>query len=120
VRGATGFAPWGILAGACFAIALIAIARSRTGWRAVDALPSPGRAAAWGAGAAILLPLAAATAASLGILPGHTAAYWFSARLLVTAATAGGALAAALVAVGRKPLRAQLAGPQALPLPHER
>lgn len=119
VRGARIVAPWGVLAGTCFALGLIALARSRPGWRAADALPSPRGAAAWGAVAAIALPMAAAAAAYLGVLPGHPVYYGLPIRILGAAALAGGAVAAGVVAVGRRPLSARLAAPQPRSLPRD-
>ena len=118
-RGALIVAPWGVLAGTCFALGLIAIARSRPGWRAADALPSPGRAAAWGAVAAVALPIAAAAAAYLGVFPGHGAYYGLPVRILGAVALAGGGVAAGVVAVGRRPLSAQLAAPDPRSLPRD-
>jgi hypothetical protein len=118
-RGALIVAPWGVLAGTCFALGLIALARSRPGWRAADMLPSPRGAAAWGAVAAIALPMAAAAAAYLGVLPGHAAYYGLPIRLLGAVALAGGAVAASVVAVARKPLSARLASLDQRALPRD-
>jgi hypothetical protein len=119
VRGALIVAPWGLLAGTCFALGLIALAQSRPGWRAVDSLPTPRGAAAWGAVAAIALPMAAAVAAYLGVLPGHALSYGLPVRVLGAVALAGGAVAAGVVAVGRRPLSARVAAPQARALPRD-
>ena len=118
-RGALIVAPWGILAGACFALGLIALARSRPGWRAADTLPSPRGAAAWGAVAAVALPMAAAAAAYLGVLPGHAAYYGLPNRILGAVALAGGAVAAGVVAAGRKPLSTRLAPADQRSLPRD-
>lgn len=118
-RGALIVAPWGVLTGTCFALGLIALARSRPGWRAADTLPSPRGAAAWGAVAAIALPMAAAAAAYLGLLPGHAAHYGLPIRVLGAVALAGGAVAAGVVAVARKPLSTRIAPPDQRALPRD-
>ena len=117
VRGARILAPWGVLAGTCFALGLIAIAARRSGWRRTDALPSVGSAGAWGVASAIALPLATVAAASLGILSGPSWHYGLPVKLLGAVAVAGGGLAAGLVAIARKPLSARLSAPHVRPLP---
>ena len=110
VRGAIVFAPWGVLAGTCFALLLIAVTRRHSGWRRTDALPSLRGAAVRGALAAIALPLALGIAETLGIISAHGAAYWLSAWPLGTVAVAGGGLAAGLVAIAKRPLALRSAG----------
>ena len=118
-RGANIVAPWGVLGGVCFALGLIALARSRTGWRTADALPTTGRGAAWGAFAATMVPLAAAAAAALGMLHGTAIHYGLPIRLVGAAAVAGGAVAAAVISIGRRSPVAQLGGARAVSLPRD-
>lgn len=117
VRGARILAPWGLLAGACFALGLIALTARRSGWRRGDLLPSIGSAGAWGAVSAIALPLAAVAAASSGLLSGPSWHHGLPVTLLGVVAVAGGGLASGLVALGRRPTSARLNGPAARPLP---
>ncbi|MFL5563253.1 MAG: hypothetical protein ACJ79K_17440 [Gemmatimonadaceae bacterium] len=117
LRGAIIVAPWGMLAGVCFALALIVIGQRRSTWRRTDALPTPGNAAAFGAVASIALPLATVAATALGILSGAGGIHGLPIRLLGAVAAAGSGLAAGLVALARMPARARLGEPGARSLP---
>ena len=117
VRGARILAPWGLLAGACFALGLIALTARHTGWRRTDALPSLGSVGAWGAVSAIALPLAVVAAASSGLLTGPSWQYGLPVKLLGAVAIAGGGMASGLVALARRPSTVRLSGPAARSLP---
>jgi hypothetical protein len=116
--GASAFAPWGALAGLGFAVGLMLVAHARRGAEP----PSPARAGAWGAAAAVVLPLAYAMAVALGLTSGPLAARFLDTTFIHPAfiagfAALGGAVAAGLMALARRAPDARLEAARAPALP---